>query len=70
MVTEARRRANTKYDKLNVRQLKIKLNLNTDKDVIARLKASGNMSGYIKSLVRADIEARPDLFAGEGEGED
>lgn len=60
---EARRKATAKYDRNNTKQVKLKLNLNTDTDILDRLTKSGNVQGYIKALVRADIEARPDLFA-------
>ena len=63
MATEARLRANAKYAKHNMKQVKISLNLNYDEDIIERLEKSGNVAGYLKELVRADIEARPDLFA-------
>lgn len=62
MATEARLRANAKYAKHNMKQVKISLNLNYDEDIIERLEKSGNVAGYLKELVRADIEARPDLF--------
>lgn len=63
MATEAARRAIARYDKVNTRQVKVKLNKNTDSDILARLDACPNIAGYIKQLVRADMEARPDLFA-------
>lgn len=63
MATEARLKANARYDKANTKQVKMKLNTATDADIIERLKKCGNVQGYIKALVRADIEARPDLFA-------
>lgn len=62
MATEAQLRANAKYDSRNTKQIKLKLNLSTDADILQRLEASGNVQGYIKALIRADIEARPDLF--------
>lgn len=55
MTTEARRNATARYDAANTVQLKLKLNLTTDKDVLDALEASGNKQGYIKELVRADI---------------
>lgn len=60
MATEAQRRANAKYDARSTKQVKLKLNLVTDADVIARLEESGNVQGYIKSLIRADIAAQAD----------
>lgn len=63
MQTEAQRRAKDRYDAKTARQVKMKLNMVTDADIIDRLEKSGNVQGYIKALIRADIEARPDLFA-------
>lgn len=63
MATEARLKANARYAKTNMKQVKLTLNKNTDADILARLDACPNIAGYIKQLVRADIEARPDLFA-------
>lgn len=34
----------------------LKLNRKTDKDVIEALEAVDNKQGYIKALIRADIE--------------
>ena len=62
MQTEAPRRAKDRYDARTAKQVKMKLNMVTDADIIERLESSGNVQGYIKSLIRADIEARPDLF--------
>ena len=59
--TEARRRANTKYDAANTKGLYLKLNLNTDADIInwleemARRDPIKGKQGYIKDLIRADI---------------
>ncbi len=49
-------RAAIKYNERNVRQVKLNLNRKTDADIINKLEACGNMQGYIKSLIRADIE--------------
>lgn len=56
MATEAQLKAGYKYDKENTRQVHLKLNKRTDKDVIERLVGMGNIQGYIKGLIRADIE--------------
>lgn len=63
MATEARLKANARYAKTNMKQIKLTLNRNTDADILARLEACPNIAGYLKELVRADMEARPDLFA-------
>ena len=56
MATEAQKRANAKYDKANTKQIIMKLNLTTDADILARLDSVENRQGYIKSLIRKDIE--------------
>lgn len=63
MATEARLKANARYAKTNMKQVKLTLNRNTDADILERLEACPNIAGYLKELVRADMEARPDLFA-------
>lgn len=55
METEAEKKAKIKYDKANTVQLKLKLNKNTDADILAKLDECGNKQGYIKALIRADI---------------
>jgi len=57
-MTEAQKRAQKKYDeahKKDFRIVQLKLNRETDADIIEKLEASGNIQGYIKSLIRADI---------------
>lgn len=53
--SEAQKRATKKYDSANVTNLYIKLNINTEMDIIEKLDQVGNKSGYIKSLIREDI---------------
>lgn len=55
MATEARLKANAKYDAAHTKMYCMKLNLKHDKDVIDKLKSVGNIQGYIKDLIRADI---------------
>lgn len=45
-----------KYDEKNCRRYQLKLNQGTDADIIARLDKAGSMQGYIKELIRKDIE--------------
>ena len=45
-----------KYDAANTTQVKLKLNLNTDADIIDFLNRSDNKQGTIKQLIRAEIE--------------
>lgn len=58
MQSEAIRASKARYDKENVKGLYIKLNKNTDADLIEHLAQVDNVNGYIKKLIRADIESR------------
>ncbi len=55
MATEARRRANQKYDAQNTRQIKMKLNITTDADILQWLDAQENKQGAIKEAIRDKI---------------
>ena len=55
MATEAQRRATAKYDAAHTKQVHLKLNINTDADIIKHLEGRKNVQGYIKLLIRADI---------------
>jgi hypothetical protein len=46
----------SKYDRKMSRAYGIKLNRKTDKDLIDTLDSKPSMQGYIKSLIRADID--------------
>ena len=56
MATEAQLKAGYKYDKANTRQVHLKLNLRTDGEVLEKLDSVPSKQGYIKGLIRADIE--------------
>lgn len=45
-----------KYDKDNTKRVFIKLNKNTDKDILEKLDNVPNKQGYIKELIRSDIK--------------
>ena len=58
MTTEAQKRAQKRYDEANKdkwRMIHLKLNKETDADIIEKLENSQNIQGYIKDLIRADI---------------
>jgi hypothetical protein len=55
MATESQRRATAKYDAANTTSVRLKLNINTEMDIIERLEEVGNKNGYIKQLIREDI---------------
>lgn len=51
-MTEARKRASKNYDAKNTKTYCIKLNKNTDADLIRILEGVDNVQGYIKELIR------------------
>lgn len=55
-ISEAQKRATKKYEAENCVRLNLKLNKKTDADILAWLEAEQNVQGYIKSLIRKDIE--------------
>ena len=48
----------TRYDALHTKQFNIKLNKNTDADILTHLTGISNKQGYVKSLIRADMRNR------------
>ena len=56
MVSEAQKRANEKWDKANIRRFVLKVTKTTEKDILEKLEAQENVNGYIKRLIREDIE--------------
>lgn len=55
MATEAQIKAQAKYDAENTRQVHLKLNRGTDKDVLDKLDEVPSKQGYIKELIRRDL---------------
>lgn len=55
-MTEAQRKASKKYNEKNTKIYPIKVNLKTEKDIYDKLESVGNVNGYIKQLIRNDIE--------------
>ena len=55
MQTKAQKKAKAKYDRGNTKQIILKLNLKTDKDILDLLQSVENKQGYIKQLIRKDI---------------
>ncbi len=47
--------ATVKYNQNNVKQIKLNLNLKTDADIIKALEDVPNKQGYIKELIRKDL---------------
>lgn len=53
--SDAQLRAVRKYDDASTRQIKIKLNLRTDADILQKLEEVDNIQGYVKALIRKDM---------------
>lgn len=56
MTSKAQIKASERYDRLNTKQIVLKLNKRTDADILEILESVGNKQGYIKSLIRKDKE--------------
>lgn len=54
--SEAQRRARNKYNKKMIRNITLSLNRKTDADMLAFLENKESIGGYIKSLVRKDMD--------------
>ncbi len=58
-MTESQKQAQRRYDaksKNKWRMFHFKLNKDTDKDIIDKMESQTSIQGYIKELVRKDIE--------------
>lgn len=51
-------RPQDRYNKAKTITVLLRLNKSTDADIINRLERTQNKTGYIKSLIRADIKRR------------
>ena len=54
-LTDAKREAIKRYDAANTRQIHLKLNCNTDADILEHLEKQDSIQGYIKRLIREDM---------------
>lgn len=48
--------AQMKYDAKATKQIRMKLNIKSDADILAKLDEVDNKQGYIKDLIRKDIK--------------
>ena len=55
MTTDAKKKANAKYDAAHTKQIMLKLNTKTDADILEHLDSMDNKQGYIKGLIRQDM---------------
>ncbi len=56
--SKALRKAVSKYDKQNTKQIALKLNKNTDQDIIEFLETTENKQGLIKELLRQEMKKK------------
>lgn len=52
------KKSNARYDKENTTRIGMKLNNNTDADILEWLDSLENRQGYLKALIRADISKK------------
>lgn len=58
MASEAKIRANNKSNKINTTMVCVRLSYNTDADIIKKLDEVDSKMGYIKELIRKDIQTQ------------
>ena len=58
MASLAKIRANNKSNKINTKMICLRLSYNTDADIIKKLDEVESKMGYIKELIRKDMQAQ------------
>lgn len=53
---EKKERPQDRWDRLNTRVYRIKVMTQTEQDILAKLESVPNKAGYIKRLIREDIQ--------------
>ena len=56
MVSEAKKAAKARYDAKTAVYISLKLNVNTDAELIELLKSQPNVQGFLKELIRKEIK--------------
>ena len=56
MISDAKRKTNMDYDRKNTKLIGMKLNKNTDADILEYLSTQENIQGYLKRLIREDMK--------------
>ena len=56
MTTEAAKAAKAKYDAKTAKYYSMKLNQNTDRDMIEHLEQQESIQAYLKRLIREDMK--------------
>ena len=58
MVSKAKIRANNKSNKKNTKTICVRLSFNTDADILKKLDEVKSKMGYIKELIRTDMQTK------------
>ena len=58
MVSKAKIRANNKSNKKNTTMICVRLSYNTDADILKKLDEVDSKMGYIKKLIRKDLQTK------------
>ena len=58
MTSKAQIKASNKYNKENRKTFALHVNRKTESDILQALESMDNREGYLKSLIRQDIERR------------
>ena len=56
MTKESTIKAINKFNKEKTKLVNVRLNVNTDADILAKLETVGSKMGYIKRLIREDMK--------------
>ena len=67
-MTDAMKKAQSKYKKAKTTSVLLQLNKNTEADIIEKLATVDSKMGYIKALIRADIERNKEQNTNEEQG--
>ena len=58
MASKAKIRANNKSNKKNTKMICVRLSYNTDADILKKLDEVSSKMGYIKALIRKDLQTK------------
>ena len=58
MVSKAKIRANNRSNKKNTKTICVRLSFNTDADILKKLDEVDSKMGYIKKLIRQDMQTK------------
>ena len=56
--SDAKIRANNKYNAAHTKIIPIRLNFSTDEDILKHLESVPSVAGYIKELIRKDMNSK------------